>query len=310
MASQSYKATGHNLVLLFFLFHQPLSFQPTTHYWQEILPNDVPTPAPWKYGYPARLPNSQILILPIRQTTNPSEAVASLLTTHAAIDVTEANDSLQILPNDVPTPAPWKYGYPARLPNSQILILPIRQTTNPSEAVASLLTTHAAIDVTDKLGEFLADIVREYEPEVIVGLPTLGLTLARTVAKSLSLKRYIPLGYSQKFWYTDALSTEVSSVTSPNHLKKIYLDPNQVPLLRGKKVFIIDDAISTGKTLMAAWKLLESEQVGCEVIGAGVVMKQGDKWRDLLGMEMEDKLVWVVESPLLKKVPGGWDIRD
>ncbi|KAE8448165.1 hypothetical protein EG329_009769 [Mollisiaceae sp. DMI_Dod_QoI] len=187
----------------------------------------------------------------------------------------------EILPEEYLTPGPWQYGYPARLPDSRILILPIRQTAIPDEAVASLLTNQAAIDVSDELGIFLADIVRNYNPEVIVGLPTLGLTLARTVAKSLGHKRYIPLGYSRKFWYTDELSTEVSSVTSPNHVKKIYLDPHQVSLLKGKKVFIIDDAVSTGKTLKASWDLLESKHVGCEVLGAGVVMKQGDKWQSV-----------------------------
>jgi adenine/guanine phosphoribosyltransferase-like PRPP-binding protein len=122
-------------------------------------------------------------------------------------------------------------------------------------------------------------------------------------------ERYVPLGYSCKFWYLDELSTEISSITSPSN-KKIYLDPNSLPLLRGKKVFIIDDAVSSGVTLKMSWDLLESRQVGCEVLGAGVVMKQGERWRDLLGMEMEDKLVWVFDSPLLKRVEGGWSIRE
>jgi adenine/guanine phosphoribosyltransferase-like PRPP-binding protein len=69
-------------------------------------------------------------------------------------------------------------------------MLPIRQTANPNEAVASLLTTHAAIDVADQLGEYLAEIVEEYEPEVIVGLPTLGLSLASTVAKALGHSKF------------------------------------------------------------------------------------------------------------------------
>lgn len=122
--------------------------------------------------------------------------------------------------------------------------------------------------------------------------------------------RYIPLGYSRKFWYKDELSTEVSSITSPNHSKKIYLDPNSVSLLRGKKVFIIDDAVSSGRTLQMSWDLLGSEGVGCEVLGAGVVMKQGERWREVLGKEMEGKLVWVFDSPLLKRVEGGWDVRE
>ncbi|KUJ20898.1 uncharacterized protein LY89DRAFT_729717 [Mollisia scopiformis] len=214
----------------------------------------------------------------------------------------------EILPSGSNTGSPWQYAYPACLPDQRILMLPIRQTA-PNEAVASLLTTHAAIDVADELGEYLAEIVREYNPEVIVGLPTLGLSVARTVAKALGHKRYIALGYSRKFWYTDALSTQVSSITSPDHLKKIYVDPHTVPLLTGKKIFIIDDAVSSGKTLKMSWDLLESSNVGCEVLGAGVIMKQGENWRGQLGPDREEKLNWVFNSPLLRRVDGGWDTR-
>jgi adenine/guanine phosphoribosyltransferase-like PRPP-binding protein len=123
------------------------------------------------------------------------------------------------------------------------------------------------------------------------------------------LDRYIPLGYSQKFWYTDTLSTEVSSITSPSGLKKLYLDPNQLSLAKGKRAIIIDDAVSSGKTLQASWDFLESEEVGCQLLAAGVVMKQGERWRALLG-ERQKKVRWVFECPLLRAVEGGWGARE
>lgn len=119
----------------------------------------------------------------------------------------------------------------------------------------------------------------------------------------------MPLGYSRKFWYTDDLATEVSSITTPSARKKLYLDPNQLSLVRGKRAIIIDDAVSSGKTLQASWDFLESEEVGCQVLGAGVVMKQGERWRMLLG-ERQEKVRWVLESPLLGAVKGGWDVRE
>ena len=225
---------------------------------------------------------------------------------------------------------PYQYGYPAVLPDSRVLVLPIRQiSNNSSEAVASLILNQAAIDVGVELGEMLAEIVKKYEPEVVIGLPTLGLSLASTVAQILGhstlptyfsqsvhshtnaiLERYVPLGYSRKFWYQECLSTETSSITSPSGLKKLYLDPNQLALIRGKKAVLIDDAVSSGKTLMSSWEFLESEDVGCQVIVSGVLMKQGDQWRELLGDEKSVKVKWVFESPLLKAVNGGWDIRE
>ncbi len=119
----------------------------------------------------------------------------------------------------------------------------------------------------------------------------------------------MPLGYSQKFWYSDHLATEVSSITSPSGRKKLFLDPNQLSLVRGKRAIIIDDAVSSGKTLQASWDFLESEEVVCQVLGAGVVMKQGERWRTLLG-ERQEKVRWVFECPLLTAVEGGWDVRE
>lgn len=70
---------------------------------------------------------------------------------------------------------------------------------------------------------------------------------------------------------------------------------------------IIDDAVSSGRTVKAAWDFLEG--IGCVVEGVGVVMMQGREWRGLLGEERARRVVGVLESPLLKAVEGGWDLR-
>ena len=94
-----------------------------------------------------------------------------------------------ILPSDHPTTteAPWQYGYPTRLPDSRILMLPIRPLNSPNIAVASLLVNQASMDVVAELGHFLTDAIREFNPEAIIGLPTLGLSLAPIVAQDLGL---------------------------------------------------------------------------------------------------------------------------
>jgi adenine/guanine phosphoribosyltransferase-like PRPP-binding protein len=107
----------------------------------------------------------------------------------------------------------------------------------------------------------------------------------RRIITDIEAERYIPLGYSVKFWYEDALSTTVSSITSPGHAKMLYLDPNQLSLIKVKKVVIIDDAFSSGTTLLKTWDFLESENIGCEILAAGAAMKQGERWRKLLGEE-------------------------
>ncbi|RDI78986.1 hypothetical protein Vi05172_g11001 [Venturia inaequalis] len=204
---------------------------------------------------------------------------------------------------------PYQYSVPVTLPDNRILNLPIRQLSHdPTQAVASLLVNQASMQVVEELGTFLADLVRPYKPDMIIGLPTLGLTLAPIVAQKLGHTRYIPMGYSKKFWYTEDLSTAVSSITSPGiGEKRVYLDPHLLPLIRGKRVAIIDDAVSSGSTVSAVWDLVEG--LCGEICVCGVVMVQGRRWEGVLGEERVGRMVGVFESPLLRVVDGGWGVR-
>jgi adenine/guanine phosphoribosyltransferase-like PRPP-binding protein len=70
-------------------------------------------------------------------------------------------------------------------------MLPIRPLNNEAnDAVASLLVNQASISVVAELGSFLANRVRPFDPEVIIGLPTLGLSLAPVVAQNLGLSMF------------------------------------------------------------------------------------------------------------------------
>ena len=204
---------------------------------------------------------------------------------------------------------PWQYGYPAQLPDGRVLVLPIRAlASEPTHAVASLILNQAALDVAEALAGMLARALADtLKPDVLVGLPTLGLSLAAPVAKALGHARYLPMGYSRKFWYDEALSAPVQSITSPVAGKRIYLDPNLLPLLKGRRVVLVDDAVSTGTRLRAAWDLLET--LGADVVGAGVAMKQGRRWEQALGEERKGKLVGVFGSPLLELRAEGWVLR-
>jgi adenine/guanine phosphoribosyltransferase-like PRPP-binding protein len=189
-----------------------------------------------------------------------------------------------------------------------VLMLPIRQlSSEPTHAVASLLLNQAALGVVEVLGGMLAAQLRHLQVDAVVGLPTLGLTLASVVARDLDHTRYVPMGYSRKFWYDEALSTPVSSITSPTPGKRIYLDPHLLPLVAGKRVLLVDDAVSTGTTLQAAWDLLES--LGAEVVACGVAMRQGRRWAAKIGPARTARLFGVFDSPLLQAVPQGWVLR-
>jgi adenine/guanine phosphoribosyltransferase-like PRPP-binding protein len=151
---------------------------------------------------------------------------------------------------------PYRFDYPARLPDGRVLLLPLRELPEGGRAVASLIANQASFGVVSALADHMAALGRTAGIDIVVGLPTLGLAFAPLVAERLGHERFAPLGYSRKFWYQDALSEPLFSITSPGGEKRLYLDPSVVPLLRGKRICLVDDAVSTGSSLLAAYRLL------------------------------------------------------
>jgi adenine/guanine phosphoribosyltransferase-like PRPP-binding protein len=164
--------------------------------------------------------------------------------------------------------------FPATLDDGRQLQLPIRPLSDKQHALASLIVNQAAFDVVDALSDDLAVKLKAFEPDVIVGLPTLGLTLASEVARKLGHSRYVPLGTSRKFWYEEELSVPLSSITTPDQIKRLYIDPRMLPLLDGRRIALVDDVISSGTSIVAALNLLNSRALKPVVIGAAMLQTQ------------------------------------
>jgi adenine/guanine phosphoribosyltransferase-like PRPP-binding protein len=196
----------------------------------------------------------------------------------------------QILPSDALTEG----GYPARFDDGRILLLPIRHLPDGKHALASLIINQASFAVVDALAAALASKLAAYAPDIIVGLPTLGLTLAGAVARVLGHTRYIPLGNSAKFWYRGQWSVPLSSVTTPEQQKRLYIDPRMLPLLQGRRIALLDDVISSGVSMRAAIDLLALCGVRPAVLGTA--MLQSQLWEQpLSGWD----IVSVLRSPIL-----------
>ena len=193
--------------------------------------------------------------------------------------------------------------YPARFADGRQLLLPIRVLPGDgSRAVASLIVNQASFAVEDALAEALTARLAAFEPDVIIGVPTLGLPLASNVARRMGHGRMVALGTSRKFWYSDELSEPLSSITSPNHAKTIFIDPRMLPLLEGQRVAVIDDVVSSGSSMAAVLRLLG--KAGVEPVAIGAAMLQGDKWHGVLG-PWRDRIVAAIASPLLEKTASG-----
>ncbi len=200
--------------------------------------------------------------------------------------------------------------FPATLDDGRQLQLPIRPLSDKQHALASLIVNQAAFDVVDALSDDLATKLKVFEPDVIVGLPTLGLTLASEVARKLGHSRYVPLGTSRKFWYEEELSVPLSSITTPDQIKRLYIDPRMLPLLDGRRIALVDDVISSGTSIVAALNLLNSRALKPVVIGAAMLQTQ--RWRaplEQLGAEFAEMTRGCFTTPMLKHGDnGGWII--
>ncbi|MDR6951833.1 adenine/guanine phosphoribosyltransferase-like PRPP-binding protein [Ancylobacter sp. 3268] len=200
---------------------------------------------------------------------------------------------------------PYRFGYPVRLADGRVLVLPLRALPDGAHAVASLIANQASHAVVAALAEAMAEAAGDLGAEMVAGLPTLGLSFAALVAERLGQPRYVPLGYSRKFWYRDDLSEPVSSITTPEAGKRLRLDPNLLPLVEGRRVLLVDDAISSGATAAAACRLLA--RAGAQIAGMAVAMKQTNRWvaamQDVLPAE---RVRAAYGCPLFARGEGGW----
>jgi adenine/guanine phosphoribosyltransferase-like PRPP-binding protein len=193
--------------------------------------------------------------------------------------------------------------YPAALPDGRVLALPIRILPGDgTRAVASLILNQASFAVEDALAEALAGQLAAFSPEVIVGVPTLGLPLAANVARRLGHQRFVALGTSRKFWYDEGLGEPMASITSPGHTRTLYLDPRMLPVLAGRRVAVIDDVISTAASMGAVLRLLGKAEIAPVAIGCA--MLQSERWRTALA-DVAGMIRAPLSSPLLMRTPAG-----
>jgi len=196
--------------------------------------------------------------------------------------------------------------YVAVLEDGRQLRLPIRALADGDHALASLIVNQASFAVLDALAESLAEKIRPMRIDIVAGLPTLGLTLAAAVAQKLGHSRYVPLGTSRKFWYRDELSVALSSITTPMQQKRLYIDPRMLPLLKGRRVALIDDVISSGTSIVAGLNLLTGCGIEPAVIAAA--MLQSERWRESLaaaGPQWTTRTVGVFATPILERNEAG-----
>ena len=120
-----------------------------------------------------------------------------------------------------------------------------------------------------------APMIAKKLPEVdfVVTAEAKGIPLAYEISKILNLNEYIVARKSIKAYMEEPIEVEVNSITTTNS-QKLYLNNQDANKIKGKRVALIDDVISTGQSLKALERLVE--KAGGKVVAKAAILAEGD----------------------------------
>ncbi|NPV55242.1 MAG: adenine phosphoribosyltransferase [Anaerolineae bacterium] len=128
----------------------------------------------------------------------------------------------------------------------------------------------------------LAEKLQGIDFDVIVTAETKSVPLAHMLAVETK-KPYVVLRKTYKPYMGEALSAETLSITT-GEPQTLYLDEKDRVMMKGRKVIIVDDVISTGSTLQGMQMLLQ--KAGAEVAAEAAIFTEGEraKWAQIISL--------------------------
>ncbi|MCA0251279.1 MAG: adenine phosphoribosyltransferase [Actinobacteria bacterium] len=119
--------------------------------------------------------------------------------------------------------------------------------------------------------------------DVIVTPEAKAITLAYELASRLGLGDFVVARKSRKAYMADPVSVEVTSITT-SFPQRMWFGQEDLAALRGRRVLVVDDVVSTGATLAALFGFLRS--IDCEVVGVACVLTEGETRSDYDGVPL------------------------
>ena len=116
-------------------------------------------------------------------------------------------------------------------------------------------------------------LARAPEYDYIITAEAKGIPLAHEMARQTGAAKYILARKAPKLYMTDVFSSTVRSITTAKE-QTLYLDGADAQLMKGKKILIVDDVISTGESLKALEVLVE--KAGGQICGRMAILAEGD----------------------------------
>ena len=169
-------------------------------------------------------------------------------------------------------------GYLAQLP-----ILPL-----PSGINIAFFNLHGNSEMTEHCGKELAKLVADCD--VLITAESKGLQLTHVMARELGHKLYAVARKSKKLYMQDGYEVEIKSSITTGQVQKMYISRHDAELIKGKKVGIIDDVVSTGASLEGLEALVN--------VCGGIIHKKAFVLAEGDAAKRED-IVFLAEIPLL-----------
>ena len=116
-------------------------------------------------------------------------------------------------------------------------------------------------------------LARAPEYDYIITAEAKGIPLAHEMARQTGAAKYFLARKAPKLYMTDVFSSTVRSITTAKE-QTLYLDGADAQLMKGKKILIVDDVISTGESLKALEVL--GEKAGGQICGRLAILAEGD----------------------------------
>ena len=126
------------------------------------------------------------------------------------------------------------------------------------------------VPVTEATARELLKLAPDFD--VLLTAETKGIPLTYEMARQ-SGKPYIVARKGAKLYMQDVITVTVKSITT-SHVQMLCLGKDECDVLRGKKILIVDDVISTGESVAALEQLVET--VGAETVGKFAVLAEGE----------------------------------
>lgn len=140
------------------------------------------------------------------------------------------------------------------------------------------LTVACARELLKKAPEF----------DVMITAESKGIPLVYEMAKQAGMNKYLLARKSAKLYMRDVVSVELQSITTARR-QVLYIDRDDIQYMKGKRVLIVDDVISTGESVKAVEKLVT--EAGGIIAGKMAILAEGDAYK-------RDDIIYLEHLPL------------